>query len=283
MTFKHIAVLIFVMLFTVSLTAQDRFAKVEVKTVPVAGNVYALYGSGGNIGVSAGEDGILMVDDQFAPLEKKIRAALTKLGGDTPQFLLNTHYHGDHVGGNVAFGKDSHIIAHTNIRNRLLGGTDRIGLPVITFDESLSIHFNGEEIKAIHFPNGHTDGDAVIFFTGSNVVHMGDHMFEGLFPYIDLDAGGDVEGYIDNVKVILDEVPDNVTLIPGHGKVCDKTALFKFHKMLVETTTILRNKMKAGKDLETLTKEGLPGYEEWSWSFIPTDRWIETVFNSYSK
>jgi len=194
--------------------AQD-FSKVEIKATKVAGNVYMLEGSGGNIGVSVGPDGILIVDDQFAPLADRIKAALKTLGEGKLKFVLNTHYHGDHTGGNIAFGPDAPIIAQTNVRkrlseeqkskffNRTTPASPKEALPVITFDNAVSVFFNGEEIKVIHFPHGHTDGDSVIFFTGSNVVHMGDDFFNGRFPVLDLEAGGDVEGLPKNSATSL--------------------------------------------------------------------------------
>src|SRR5262249_5353495 len=187
--------------------AQQDFDKVQIKVTKVAGTVYMLEGSGGNIGVSVGEDGILIVDDQFAPLVPKIQAALKGISDKPVKFVLNTHWHGDHTGGNEKLGALAPIIAHTNVRKRLGSeSTTRTGqkrppspkaaLPVITFDDRLTVHLNGEDIRAIHFPSGHTDGDAIIFFTQSNVVHMGDDFFSGQFPFIDLQSGGTVKGYI---------------------------------------------------------------------------------------
>ncbi|HKR60894.1 MAG TPA: MBL fold metallo-hydrolase, partial [Pyrinomonadaceae bacterium] len=177
--------------------AQD-FSKVEITATKVNGNIFMLQGQGGNIGVSVGADGILIVDDQFAPLADKIKAALKTLGEGKLKFVLNTHWHGDHTGGNAQFGPEAPIIAHDNVRRRLATeqkseffkrttpASPKEALPVITFDKSLSVHFNGEEIKVIHFPQGHTDGDSVIFFTTSNVVHMGDDFFVARFPFVDL-------------------------------------------------------------------------------------------------
>ena len=274
--------------------AQD-FSKVEIKVTKVAGNVYMLEGSGGNIGVSVGPDGILIVDDQFAPLADKIKAALKTLGEGKLKFVLNTHYHGDHTGGNVAFGLDAPIIAQTNVRqrlsveqkskffNRTTPPSPKEALPVITFDQAVSVFFNGEEIKVIHFPHGHTDGDSVIFFTGSNVVHMGDDFFNGRFPVVDLEAGGDVEGMTKNVGDIISKLPAGVKIIPGHGPLSDVEGLKAFHRMLTETTDIVRKRMAAGKTLEQIKAEGMP--EEWkSWGtgFINTSRWIELIYNSLS-
>src|SRR5436309_5453882 len=153
--------------------AQQDFSSVEIKTVHVAKNIYMLQGAGGNIGVSVGPDGLLIVDDQFAPLAEKIEAALKQLNPGRLKFVLNTHYHGDHTGGNAHFGRDAHVIAQANVRKRLGGqpGDSKPELPILTFDQSLSVHFNGEEIKLMHVPPGHTDGDSIVHFTGANVVH----------------------------------------------------------------------------------------------------------------
>src|SRR5437879_1828039 len=197
--------------------AQQDFSTVEVKSIHVAGNIYMLTGSGGNIGVSVGPDGILIVDDQFAPLAEKIEAALKELnpGPGKLKFVLNTHYHGDHTGGNAHFGRQASIIAHSNVRKRLGGkpGDSKPALPVITFDDSLSVHFNGEEIKLVHVPPAHTDSDSIVYFTGANVIHFGDTFFSGRFPNIDLAGGGDVRGYIRNVEDAIKKVPADAKLI----------------------------------------------------------------------
>ena len=272
--------------------AQD-FSKVEIKVSKVAGNVYMLQGSGGNIGVSVGPDGILIVDDQFAPLADKIKAALKTLGDGKLKFVLNTHYHGDHTDGNVVFGPEALIIAQENVRKRL--STEQVSkffkrttppspkeaLPVVTFDHAVSVFFNGEEIKVVHFPHSHTDGDSIIFFTNSNVIHMGDNFFNPRFPVVDLEAGGNVVGMAKTVGEVISKLPAGVKIIPGHGPLSDAEGLKAFHRMLVETTDIVRKKKKAGKTLEQIKKEGLP--EEWkSWGegYIKTDVWLELVYNS---
>ena len=294
---KHLFIfsLLVISLFETRGYAQD-FSKVEIKATRVSGNVYMLEGSGGNIGVSVGPDGILIVDDQFAPLADKIKAALKTLGEGKLKFVLNTHYHGDHTGGNVVFGPDAPIIAQTNVRkrlseeqksrffNRTTPPSPKEALPVITFDQAVSVFFNGEEIKVIHFPHGHTDGDSVIFFTGSNVVHMGDDFFAGRFPVVDLEAGGDVEGLAKNVGDIISKLPAGVKIIPGHGPLSEVEGLKQYHRMLVETTDIVRKKMKAGRTVEQIKAEGLP--EEWkSWGtgYIKTDVWLQLIYNSLSK
>ncbi|HSQ23700.1 MAG TPA: MBL fold metallo-hydrolase [Pyrinomonadaceae bacterium] len=288
----------FSIIFTLSLVSfsaraqQQDFSKVEIKATKVSGNVYMLQGSGGNIGVSVGTDGILIVDDQFAPLADKIKAALKSLGEGKLKFILNTHWHGDHTGSNAVFGPEAPIVAQTNVRKRLQEGSTarkvepapKEALPVITFDQSVSVHFNGEEIRAIHFPHGHTDGDAVIFFMGSNVVHMGDDFFNGSFPFVDLDSGGDVDGYVRNVGEVLMKLPAGAKIIPGHGPLGTADDLKRFHRMLTETTEVVRRKIAAGRTLDEIKKDGLPEeWKPWGTGFVNTDRWIETIYRSFTK
>jgi glyoxylase-like metal-dependent hydrolase (beta-lactamase superfamily II) len=254
-----------------------------------------LEGSGGNIGVSVGADGLLIVDDQYAPLADKIKAALKELGQGKLKFVINTHWHGDHTGGNAIFSADSTIIAHTNVRKRL--GSENVNragqtvppspkeaLPLITFDESLSVHFNGEEIKAIHYPNGHTDGDGVIFFTGSNVVHMGDDFFAGRFPFVDLNSGGSVEGLVRNIGNAITKIPAGAKIIPGHGPISTVDDLKAYHQMLVETVEVVRKQMQTGKSLDDIKAAGLPEkWKDWGGGFISAPVWIETIHRSLSK
>jgi len=274
-------------------TQQQDFSKVEIKATNVRGNIYMLEGQGGNIGVSAGDDGILIIDDQFAPLAEKIRAALKQLNSGQLKFVLNRHWHGDHTGGNPVFGKEATIIAHSNVRQRLMTEQKRgervisplpkEGWPVITLENSLSLHFNGEEIKVIHFPKGHTDGDCVMFFANSNVVHMGDDFFAGRFPFVDLASGGEVEGLTKNIEAVIAQLPPEVKIIPGHGPISTLDDLKKYHRMLVETVAAVRNEMAAGKSLEDLKKHGFA--EEWkSWGtgFISAERWVETIHTNFT-
>jgi glyoxylase-like metal-dependent hydrolase (beta-lactamase superfamily II) len=274
---------------------QVDWATVEVKAAQVRGNIWVLSTDyGGNIGVSVGEDGTLIVDDQFAPLAEKIRAALKGVGGGELKFILNTHYHGDHTGGNKEFGGEATIIAHDNVRKRLSTPPadaaaqgrwaeqyPRAAWPVITFGERVSIHFNGEEIRALHYPQGHTDGDSVIFFTQSNVVHMGDDFFHARFPYVDLNAGGTVQGLTKNIADILSKLPADVKIIPGHGPVCGIEDLKTYHRMLLETTAHVQKQKQAGKTLEEVKAAGVPEeWKGWTWRFISTERWLETVYKS---
>jgi cyclase len=271
--------------------AQQDFSKVEMKVVPVSGSLYMLEGAGGNIGVSAGPDGILIIDDQYAPLAGKIRDALKGINPGKLKFVLNTHYHGDHTGSNPEFGPEASIIAQENVRKRLASGTTvrgnkvepmaAAGLPVITFENAVSVHFNGEEIKAIHFPHGHTDGDSIIFFTKSNVVHMGDDFFVGRFPFVDLENGGSVQGLIENVGKVIAQVPANTKIIPGHGPLSTVEDMKKFHGMLTATTEIVRKAMEAGKTVEQIQAAGLgEPWKDWGSGFIKTDIWIATIHAS---
>jgi len=296
MRIKSIPVLFTLCLFSGFAFAQGQdFSKVRMKATKVAGNIYMLEGAGGNIGVSVGPDGLLIVDDQFAPLADKIKAALKDLGQGKLKFVINTHWHGDHTGSNAIFGVEVPIIAHANVRKRL--GSENVNragqkgppspkeaLPVITFDETLSVHFNGEEIKAVYYPAGHTDGDGVIFFTQSNVVHMGDDFTPGRFPFVDLNSGGSVEGLARNLGNVAAKLPADVKIIPGHGPISTLEDLKKYHQMVVETVDVVRKQMQAGKALDEIKAAGMPAkYDDLGKGFINTPNWIETIHRSLSK
>lgn len=270
----------------VPLQAQDdRFANVSIQTVPVRGNISMLIGSGGNIGVSAGSDGLLIIDDQYAPLATRIRAALSELGSDTPKFLLNTHFHGDHTGGNADFGAASIIIAHQNVRGRLIAGdSPSSALPVVTFDDDVTVHFNGENITLIHMPRGHTDTDSVVLFEDSNVIHMGDHFFNGAFPFVDLASGGTVQGYLNNLEKVLSWIDDDTAVIPGHGALGSKADLLAFYNVVKDSSTAIRVMKSQQMSKEQAVAAGLgDDYASWGQGFINEQRWIETVFDSYPR
>lgn len=265
--------------------AQQDFSNVTIETVPVAGGISMLIGQGGNIGVSAGDDGILIIDDQFAPLAGRIRAALDELGTEVPRFVLNTHFHGDHTGANALFGRESLIVAHENVRVRLAsGGAEPAALPVVTYDDDVSLHFNGEEVTLIHMPRGHTDTDSVVMFNESNVIHMGDHFFNGGFPFVDLANGGTVQGYINNLELALSWIQDDTAVIPGHGPLGTRADLVTFYNMIRDTVTDIRVMRSQSMSREEVVAEGLdPMYESWGQGFINEQRWIETVFDSYPR
>ena len=267
---------------------------VMIKVIKVSGNVYMLQGRGGNIGAIVGADGILIIDDDYKAVSEKLREALKQLGSATPRYIFNTHWHGDHTEGNQTFGRESIIVAHTNVRKRLshvntvfgrvVQPYESFAWPTVTYDESVSIHFDGDDIKAVHYPNGHTDGDSVIFFERANVVHLGDDFFAGRFPFVDLDSGGSVQGMINNVAAILAKIPADAKVIPGHGPLSTVQDLRSYHDTLAETAKIVQDGMKKKKTLDELKKAGLPDkYKEYGSGFIKTDAWIETVYKSYSK
>ncbi len=288
MIFRVIVFAMLSIVVAVSGHAQD----VEVKTIHVAGTVHMLEGMGGNIGVTVGDDGVVIVDDQMAPVLDQIKAAIAGLSKGALRFIINTHYHGDHVGNNEAFGGDATIISHTNVRQRLmtpqqLWGKTREPLnpaawPILTFEHSISLYFNGEEIQVIHVPSGHTDGDAMVYFTESNVLHTGDHLFSGMFPYVDLEHGGDLEGYVKNIDYALERFPADAKVIPGHGPLSTMDDLRVSRDMIVATVQIVRAGMDAGKTLEEIQSEGLPDFKAFDWEFITMDLWVETIWKSYS-
>ena len=268
--------------------AQQDFSKVEIKVSKEAGSVYMLEGSGGNIGVSVGDDGIVLVDDQFAPLAPKIKAALKGLTDKPVKFLINTHFHGDHTGGNAQFGAEATIIAHENVRKRLQEGGTIMGnttppapkeaLPVITFNDRATVHLNGEDIRAIHFPNGHTDGDSVIFFPKANVVHMGDDFVTYGFPFVDVANGGSISGMIAGVEKVLTMVPEDVKVIPGHGALSTTADMRKFVEMLKDTRALVAKASAEGKSAaEMKANHVLEAYENLGKGFIKTDIWIDLL------
>jgi cyclase len=274
---------------TLALAQPQDFSKVQVKTAPVAGNVHMLTGEGGNIAVSVGPDGVLIVDDQFNPLAQKIKAAISKLGKGKLQYVLNTHWHFDHTGGNPTFGKEGRIVAHDKVRMRLaseqklfgnpIPPLPKEGLPVITFDNSMSLFFNGEEIRLTHYPAGHTDGDTVVHFMGSNVVHTGDQFVVDVFPFFDMENGGTVEGFISNLEKMIQTLPAGAKVIPGHGPLAGKEDMERSLAMLKEMTALVRSKRDAGKTLEQVKAEGVPEkYKSWGNFFIKGEMFLEMLY-----
>jgi cyclase len=225
-------------------------------------------------------------------MSAKISRALKKISRRGKlRYILNTHWHGDHTGGNSKLGKNATIIAHKNVRKRLMKKQKNFfgkspvqpksAWPVITFDYSLTVHFNGETIKMSHYPHGHTDGDGVVYFKKSNVLHMGDHFFNGIFPFVDLNSGGNVLSYARNVGAIIRKMPRNVIIIPGHGALSNLKELKVFHRMLIGTIQHVRKRMLAGKSLRTMQKEGLPKkWKSWGKGFIKEKVWIRFIQTS---
>jgi len=282
-------------------TAQNQdFSKVEIKVTKVSGNIYMLQGSGGNIAASIGEDGIVIVDDQYAPLADKIAAALKGIGvTDKPvRFVINTHYHGDHTGGNAPFASGgSTVIAQDNVRKRLETGgkagipkamehdqpaAPKAGLPIITFDHDVTVHLNGEDIRALHFPNGHTDGDAIVFFPKANVVHMGDDFVTYGYPFIDVISGGSVQGMIAACDKVAAQLPADVKVIPGHGQLATLSEVREYSTMLKETSAAVQAAISQGKAVDQMKKEKILAQwdSKYGKGFITPDLFVDTLYNS---
>lgn len=276
-----------------SMAQHPDFSNVQIKVTKVAGTVYMLEGDGGNIGASIGADGIVLVDDEWAPLGNKIQAALKGISRTPLRFVINTHWHRDHTGGNVYFQRQVPVIAQDNVPARLkTGGQSAAGttvppapkeaLPIITFSETLTLHLNGEDIRAVHFPRAHTDGDVVIFFPHSNVVHTGDIFVTYEFPYIDLQSGGSVEGTIAAIEKVMATVPTDAKIIPGHGPISTVADMKPFLAMLKDSTARVQKGIEQGKTADQLKKENvLAGYESWGGAekHITTDKFIDTLYN----
>src|ERR1700756_2164225 len=271
---------------------QQDFSKVQIKATKVSGNIYMLEGAGGNIAASIGEDGIVIGDDQFAPLAEKIQATLKSLGiTDKPvRFVINTHYHGDHTGGNAPFANTgSTVIAQDNVRKRMATGgaagngpggsihienkpAEKEALPIITFEHDVTVHLNGEDIRALHFPAGHTDGDSIIFFPKNNVVHMGDDFVRYGFPFIDVSSGGSVQGMIAAMEKATAQLPADVKVIPGHGQLSNLDEVRAFTTMLKETSAVVQKALNEHKTLDEMKKEKiLAPWEKFSGQFVSTE------------
>jgi len=263
--------------------------EVDVRAEPVAGPVSVLFGEGGNIGVSSGADGILIVDDQFERLAPAIEAELAKLATDpakaAPRYLVNTHHHGDHTGGNARFGKLATVVAHANVRKRM--ESDKApahALPVVTYGEGgASLWWNGEELRLIHVPNGHTDGDTVVWFTGSKVVHLGDLYFQLGYPFVDVASGGNVLGLAEGLRALLGELPADVRCIPGHGTVTGKKELDEYVTMIETITARVRERHAKGESADAMLAAGVTKDFDGRWgsfAFVPPKKFVESVVAS---
>jgi glyoxylase-like metal-dependent hydrolase (beta-lactamase superfamily II) len=273
--------------------AQDE-EEVNVTLAEVGKGVYMLTGRGGNIGVSAGEDGVFLIDDQYAPLTPAIRKAIAEVSDKPVRFVFNTHWHGDHTGGNENFGQaGSVIVAHDNVRKRLAAGqlmnfvgqerdvppAPEAALPVVTFDNTVTFHINGDELHAFHVRNAHTDGDAILRFRSANVVHMGDVYFNGIYPFIDASSGGSLEGTIAAVDRALQLMDEDTKVIPGHGPLADRSALESYQTMLATVHGRVDLMIDEGLSLEQI-KAQKPTAEfdaEWGDGFISPDQWVELI------
>ena len=279
---------------------------VTIKASDLGAGIYMLKGKGGNVGVLRGADGMLVVDDSYPDMSDQLKAKLRELaeqpinGGDASgeriRFLLNTHWHGDHTGGNPAFHKLTNIIAHENVRKRLAApqridlfardypAAARETLPVLTFADSVTLHLNGQTVRIVHFPRGHTDGDSVVFFEPANVVHMGDLYFAGTFPFVDTQNGGDTRGLTRAIASILSKLDEHVVIIPGHGPLSNKQELSAYHAMLTGTNAWVAERIRAGQNLSQIIATGLPEqWSDWGKGFIKQDKWITIVYNSHNQ
>jgi len=257
---------------------------VQIKTTNVNRNIYMLEATGdvaGNIGASVGPEGVLLVDTQFAPLADQIRNALTTVSGKEIRFIINTHCHEDHTHGNAALGEDATLIAHLQTWQQFKKDSNRSLEKVITFEKQKSFQFNGERVDILHFPNGHTASDSIVVFNNANVVHLGDLLNSGdwSFPFVDLDLGGSIDGLIQNVRSILDIIPQDVKIIPGHYGITDREGLKSTFEMLLETIGIVREQMAMGTELEQIKIRGFPSrYDSWGKGYTQASQWIENIY-----
>lgn len=269
-------------------------AQNAIKVTPAAGSIHMLAGKGGNIGLFIGDDGTFLIDDQYAPMTEKILEAVKATGGDTPRFLINTHYHGDHSGGNENMGNaGALIVSHHNVRKRLAEGTTiaafnsttppktGAALPVVTYSSDMSFHLNGETVKVIHIPGAHTDGDSIVHFTGSNVIHTGDLFFNGFFPFIDVQHGGSLRGMLSAADKMLSMANDDTVIIPGHGPLSNKAELNEYRDMLATAHQHLSKLKAEGKTVfEIIAAKPLADLDErWGKVIFNADRWIQVIYD----
>lgn len=287
-----IATLLFV---TVAANAQQNFDTVRIRPQKVAEHIYLLKGSGGNIGVLTGPDGVVMIDDQFAPLSEKIAAAIKTLDTGPIRFLINTHIHGDHSGGNDNFGKaGATIVAHDQVRNRMMKESinprlnrtfpprEKIAWPVITFDNNLKFHLNDEDIELLHFDPGHTDGDVIVHFKKANVYHTGDAFVRTGYPYIDGSNGGTLNGYISTLAKLLTVLDGNSKVIPGHGNLGTRADVQGVYDMLIDIRDQVSGALKSGKKVEDITNMNITAkYDaQWGAGFIKGKDFVLVVAES---
>ena len=274
-------------LFSISAKTQN-LDDVVLETVKLSDHVYMLVGGGGNVGLSIGDDGVFVVDDKYAPLTPKIVEAIKSLTQKDVKFLANTHHHGDHTGGNANMKNlGATIIAHDNVRQHLEmddSESNKDGLPVITFNDKLSLYINGEKVSVFHVDHAHTDGDAMLYFNESNVLHTGDVYFNNMYPYIDLNSGGSINGYIEAVKKGLGAINDDTKIIPGHGKVSNKTEYKMFLSMLETLKTNVLTEIEKGKTEDEVAADTsiTKTYDDlgYSWAFINSEKIRRTLYKS---
>jgi len=269
--------------------AQDE-QKLELKTEKVAGSVYMLSGvgafTGGNIGLSIGDDGVAMIDNGVPALLEVLKAEVAKSTDKSIDYLINTHAHGDHTGNNVYYGGDgSRIVSHRNLRRSLVNSdTQEKGLPVITFSDQMTLHINDDAARIIHYANAHTDGDAIVVFENANVIHTGDIMFNGLFPFIDAKSGGTVPGAINALTAIAELCNDETKVIPGHGSLASKADVLSNVNMLETGFNNVKALVADGQSNEEIhAAKPLADFESFSWGFIDSERMVNQLINDARK
>jgi glyoxylase-like metal-dependent hydrolase (beta-lactamase superfamily II) len=266
----------------------NQFDDVIIKPTQVTDKITLLKGAGGNIGVFESSHGLIMIDDQFEPLAERIEQAMTKISSQPLRYIINTHFHRDHTGSNSVFGIKAPIIAHENVRLRLLTNLKEQNksselLPKITFDQSLSFYIDDEKINLTHFKHAHTDGDSVVYFDKANVLHTGDLYFELGFPFIDLKHGGSVKGYLAAVEQLLAQLPNDVKIIPGHGELSNKARYQTYRDMIANSIQHVELQLQAGKSKQQIIADGVPQqYKHWSWQFINEEKWLTTLVDDLS-
>jgi len=277
--------------------AQQDMSKVEIRTEKLADDVWVLYGAGGNIGLCSGPDGALLVDDQYPQLSAKILAAVTTANDAPLRWVVNTHWHGDHTGGNEAMAAAGAVlIAQDRVRQRMMEGQENKlfnrkvepapakALPVVTFADTTTLHVNGEDAIVFHVAPAHTDGDAIVWFPKANVVHMGDTYFSATYPIIDLESGGSIDGLIAASERVLAKIDGATRVIPGHGQVSDKAGLQKYHDMLVGVRAAVAKLVKKQKSLDDVVaaKPTAPWDETWGKGFMKPDFFTKIVYTELS-
>jgi cyclase len=294
--FLYLTLLALVSLAPVAAWSQAEQAVAPVRITPVSGNLYLLQGKGGNVLASVGDDGILIIDDDYSEYASAYHDALKSISGTAglPRFVINTHWHFDHVGTNAYWGeRGAVILAHDNVLERMatrqeikafqqiIEPSPRPALPVVTYGDSLTLHFNGDEVEVQHYARGHTDGDSVVFFRAKNIVHMGDHYFKDMFPFVDLGSGGNVLSYTANVATVLALIDDSTVVVPGHGALATKADLVRYHQMLETTTALVNSKLQQGLSVDDIAAQGLgPDWESWGQGLIKAPNWISFIAGS---
>ncbi len=269
--------------------ADEDFSKQVFKSTKLTPSIYMLEGAGGNITASLGADGVFLVDDDFAEMSEKLVLKLKDLGGGNPRFIVNTHFHYDHTGGNEKFGKTAIIIAATAVRNRLMTEQKLWGKqhpaasseawPLLTFDESFTLHLNNEDIRILHLPHGHTDGDSIVFFDKNKVISMGDLYFSGMYPIFHVEHDGSLDGFVEDIKLVLRQIPEDSKIVPGHGPLSTKAELQDYCDMIETSVKFMKRELKKEHSLEQIQKMEVPSkLQPFSHGYINTNQWLALVY-----